>query len=38
MLHFSGEGAGTLTSYKTEQDVNSQPFLKLLKQNLPEFV
>lgn len=32
------EGAEALTSYKMEQDVNSQPFLKLLKQNLPEFV
>lgn len=38
MLHLLGESAGALTSYKMEQDVNSQPVLKLLKQNLPEFV
>lgn len=38
MLHLLGEGAGALASCKMEQDVNSQPFLKLLKQNLTEFV
>lgn len=38
MLHLLGEGAGALTSYKMEQDIITQPFLKLLKQNLPEFV